>query len=416
MKSSWARSQESLAACPWVGHLASQHLHVFPDVSGLMTPITFISQYFCNVKLRKWRPRHFRVLDVRLALVPLLFPSEGQQCQSLAGSKVRTPQKGGDQLSWPYARARHAARRISHLILPRLCVFLSIITTWLMGSCGAEEGNALPGTHPGLPRWGLLVSLALCPASAHHRFRSHSRPPLSPPTSSQPVSLRVNGLVRIPPCMCQIWESFGAGQATHAGVLLSLRGPWLSLPRAPAAPRPRLKVATLRRVYRLLPSHIPPGSSWRSSCSYSWGSSCLGLQTPSSGCPWRCSWRWVRKGIIRACVVGTDWGGCGHQEGGVCPKSPEGQSLERAHPSMSMPAGWWSGTSPGTAMIGGRESLGNHSPQQRELTKQQWRDEGRQVPARSLETESEVIFWKWYIGSSALRKAEKGYRGGWGRN
>lgn len=41
------------AACPWVCHLASQHLHVFPDVSGLMTPITFISQYFCNVKLRK---------------------------------------------------------------------------------------------------------------------------------------------------------------------------------------------------------------------------------------------------------------------------------------------------------------------------------------------------------------------------
>lgn len=45
-ESSSARSQESLAACPWVCHSASWHLCVLLDVAGLVMPVSFICQYF----------------------------------------------------------------------------------------------------------------------------------------------------------------------------------------------------------------------------------------------------------------------------------------------------------------------------------------------------------------------------------
>lgn len=64
-ESSSARSQESLAVCPWVCHSASQHLCVLLDVAGLVMPVSFICQYFYKYINENVQAEGFRDLDTR---------------------------------------------------------------------------------------------------------------------------------------------------------------------------------------------------------------------------------------------------------------------------------------------------------------------------------------------------------------
>lgn len=89
--------------------------------------------------LRSYFSFHLRVLSV----------SVSRAWQAVKG---RVPLLKVETTSLDHTRGSGITRCTgSHFILTQLCEFLFLITIGLMGSCGFEEGNALPGTHPGLP-------------------------------------------------------------------------------------------------------------------------------------------------------------------------------------------------------------------------------------------------------------------------
>lgn len=101
-------------------------------------------------------------------------------------------------------------------------------------------------------------------------FSNCSRPPYEQLDPGQiaflcraSISIHVTGHDNNPAThMAQVGgKELEAGQATHVGVLLSLRRLELSPPGTPAVLRLQLKATAQWRVSRLPPRHIPPGGS-----------------------------------------------------------------------------------------------------------------------------------------------------------
>lgn len=151
------------------------------------------------------KTKDFRVLDIRLALVPLLFPPEGQQHQSLAGSKGEDPTErwGPALLTVHQGQACRRQGSSSHprpsLRVPFHHYHLTDAEPWhRAGKCLAREIS-----------WASLLSAAdlsssvpsFCPPQVQKSQQATSEPAYLLGAS---VSLRVNDLMRIPPCMCQM--------------------------------------------------------------------------------------------------------------------------------------------------------------------------------------------------------------------
>lgn len=100
--------------------------------------------------------------------------------------------------------------------------------------------------------------------------------------------------------------------------------------------------------------------------------------------------------MLLGCVLWEQaWEGLGTLRAGNA-QGDLGLISGEAPPDLLMPAGWWSGTSPGTSVTGGRGPLGIAGPGSAGSTPSSKQiDEGGQVLARSLEAEPEAgILWK----------------------
>lgn len=173
---------------------------------------------------------------------------------------------GGNQLSWPHARVRHCGIHYSFIVFSHVFVTFFLVLT--DGSCGSQEEETFPEHILDFTaKCSLSFFLWLPPILGSGTQTDHvmSYGTLSKLSISADPQFPYMLMFRSEFCPCihqrQMWKHYEASQATHAGVLLSLRGSQLSLPRTPAVPGLKLKMTALRRVYRLLPSHIPYGNS-----------------------------------------------------------------------------------------------------------------------------------------------------------
>ena len=111
------------------------------------------------------------------------------------------------------------------------------------------------------------------------------------------------------------------------------------------------------------------------------------------------------------------WEGVGTKRVGYAQRAPRASLLRELTQACACQLVGGQEHLPGLQWLVGGGLQGTTVPSRGSSPSNRWRDEWGQVLARSLETESEVgIFWKWFIGGGALRKAEKGCRGRWGRN